>query len=154
MGFRKAVNATEELSDAYRPGIRALAEADRKRIECAQPQRLRGSVNLETSLRDQHPDDPIWDYGIGWSISTRVDCAVWIEVHPASSGHVGAVIKKVKWLKDWLQTSAPALSGLTRGIDGYVWIASGRVLLQRTSRQARQLAAAGVSFPRERFILA
>ncbi|OGT31919.1 MAG: hypothetical protein A2W28_09760 [Gammaproteobacteria bacterium RBG_16_51_14] len=43
---------------------------------------------------------------------------------------------------------------MTRGTYGYVWIASGRVLLQRSSRQARQLAAAGVSFPRVRFVLA
>lgn len=154
MGFGEAINATAELTGAYCAGLRALTEADRNRLECVQTRRLTGSVNLENSLRNQHPDDPIWDYGVGWRMSTRDDCAVWIEVHPASSGHVGAVIKKVKWLKDWLQTSAPALSGMTRGTDGYVWIASGRVLLQRSSRQARQLAAAGVSFPRVRFMLA
>jgi hypothetical protein len=154
MGFRKAVNATQELSGAYFSGIRALAEVDRNRIECLQTRRLRGSVNLETTLRDYYPNEPIWDYGVGWRVDTKNDCAVWIEVHPASSGHVDSVINKVKWLKIWLQTSAPALSSLTRGNDGYVWIASGRVLFQRTSRQARQLAAAGVSFPRERFMLA
>lgn len=154
MGFREAVNATEELSGAYCPGIHALPEADRNRLECAQTRRLTGSVNLENNLRNQYPDDPIWDYGVGWQTGGRNDCAIWIEVNPASSGHIGAVIKKIKWLKGWLQTSAPALSSITRGTDGCVWIASGRVLLQRSSRQARELAAAGVSFPRQRFVLA
>ena len=154
MVFRGAVNATEELSGAYCQGIRALPKADRKRLKFTKTRRVTGSVNLEDSLRDHYPDEPIWDYGVGWRMDRRSDCAVWIEVHPASSGHVGGVIKKVKWLKDWLQTNAPALRGITRGTDGYVWIASGRVLLQRSSRQARQLAAAGVSFPCERFLLA
>jgi hypothetical protein len=153
MGFRKAVNATQELSGAYRSGIRALTEVDRNRVECVQTRRLRGSVNLETRLRDYYPNEPIWDYGVGWRVDMKNDCAVWIEVHPASSGHVESVINKVKWLKIWLQTTAPALGRLTRRNDGYVWIASGRVLLQKTSRQARQLASVGISFPRERFVL-
>ena len=147
------MDATQELSGAYRSGIGALEEADRNRIECFQTRRLRGSVNLEASLRDYYPNEPIWDYGVGWRMESKNECAIWIEVHPASSGHVGSVINKAKWLKIWLQNSAPALSRLTRGNDGYVWISSGRVLLQRTSRQARQLAAAGVSFPRERLML-
>jgi hypothetical protein len=154
MAFRKAVISTEELSDAYRLGLHALAGADRNRLECAQPRRLTGSVNLEASLRDRHPNEPIWDYGIGLRTGNRNECAIWIEVHPASSGHVEALVKKVKWLKGWLQTSAPALNGMTRGTAGFVWIASGRVLFQRSSRQARELAAAGVSFPCERFRLA
>jgi hypothetical protein len=153
MCFKEAVNATAELSGAFRPGIQAIAEADRNRLDCDNTRRLAGSVNLEECLRPIRAGEPIWDYGIGWCTNGSKECAIWIEVHPASSGHVRDVINKAKWLKDWLCDKAPALNTLTRPEDGYVWIASGRVALQRGSPQARLLAMAGVSFPREKFRL-
>lgn len=151
MRFVDAVRATRELSERYRLGVQALTEADRNHLEYEDSRRLTGSVNLEEALRPSLPHDPIWDYGIGWRTSEASECAVWVEVHPASSSHVGCVIGKVDWLKKWLRTSAPELKSITR--REYVWIASGRVALQRGSRQAHQLAMAGVSFPRERFRL-
>lgn len=150
MRFRQAINATPGLSNAYRPGIQALKEADRRRVDCSDTRRLAGSVNLEGSLNIA--GGPVWDYGIGWRNPAR-DHAIWIEVHPATSDHVGSMVDKARWLKQWLRTSAPDLAGITRPEDGYVWIASGGVSLQRGSRQARQLAAEGVSFPRERLRL-
>ncbi len=153
MKFQQAVSSISEISHAYKPGLQGLKEIDRNRLKCNEPRRLSGSVNLEESLHDISPNDPIWDYGIGWSKNQTDDYAIWIEVHPASSSHVRGIIAKVTWLKRWLNTNGANLLNMTRPEDGYVWIASGRVSFQRSSRQARQLAQAGVSFPREKFML-
>jgi hypothetical protein len=152
MGFKNAVCTTMELSNAYFLGIQALAKIDRKRVRCKDTRRLTGSVNLEKSLRGQYPGEPIWDYGIGWRVLRKSECAIWIEVHSADSNHVVDVINKVRWLKNWLLGKAPTLNALTHE-KGYVWIASGRVSLSRTSCQARQLAKEGISFPIEEFVI-
>lgn len=152
MVFKEAVSKTKELSDAYFAGIQALTETDRNRIRCEYTHRLSGSVNLENSLRSRYIGKPIWDYGIGWRAPRKSECAIWIEVHFADSGHVEDVLKKVRWLKNWLRVKAPTLMDMTRE-KGYVWIASGSVSLSSTSRQARQLANEGVSFPQKTLVL-
>jgi len=152
MTFQNAVEAVNDLSGAYSPGLRALREGDRNRIRCANTRRLSGSVDLDEALRRSHPNDPLWDYGIGWTTGAS-DQAIWVEVHPASSGHVADVVKKVTWLKEWLKERATPLLDITRENKAYVWLASGGVSLQRGSRQARQLAMAGVSFPVEALLL-
>jgi hypothetical protein len=155
MKFHQAVCRIQVLSDAYKPGLKALKEIDKNRLECRETRRLTGSVNLEETFRSYHPDETIWDYGIGWKKNQTDDVVIWIEVHPASSSHIREIIAKVAWLKKWLNANDENrnLSNMTRKEDGYVWIASGRVSFQRTAKQARQLAQAGVSFPREKFIL-
>jgi hypothetical protein len=152
MVFKEAVSKTKELSDAYFPGLQALEETDRNRIRCKNTRRLLGSFNLEKSLRRRYIGKPIWDYGIGWHAPRKSECAIWIEVHSADSGHVEDVLKKVKWLKNWLHVKAPSLNDITYE-NGFVWIASGAVSLSNTSRQARQLANEGVSFPRKALVL-
>ncbi|MBM4045808.1 MAG: hypothetical protein FJ279_11890 [Planctomycetes bacterium] len=152
MTFKAAVLAVPQLRGAYCPGLQALRERDRDRIECRGTRRLAGSINLETALPSASPHEPRWDYGIGHG-SGHEDEAIWVEVHPASSHHVTEVIRKAQWLKGWLRRHASALLTMTRKPDGYVWLATGTVSLQRGSRQARQLALAGVAFPQRRLRL-
>lgn len=152
MTFRAAVRAIPALVDAYRSGIQALSRADRDRIVCSNTRRLRGSVDIDAALVEALPNDPRWDYGIG-HYNGKTEEAIWVEVHPASSNHVSRVIQKAKWLRAWLGENAAALLGITRDGDGYVWLSSGTVSIQRGSRQAKKLAMAGVSFPRRRLEL-
>jgi hypothetical protein len=83
----------------------------------------------------------------------RTEEAVWVEVHRASAAQVKDIIRKKRWLEDWLSENALPLQALTRRTDGYVWLSTGGVDLQRSSRQARLLAQSGVSFPREHLVL-
>jgi hypothetical protein len=152
MRFEDAVASTVPLANAYRPGLQALREEDRGRINCSQPRRLKGSVNLDTALARIAPDDSRWDYGIGWTDS-QSEVAIWIEVHSADSHHVSEVFRKAAWLKKWLKANSASLFGMTRREDGLVWLSTGPISLQRGSRQARQLALAGVSFPRKMLVL-
>jgi len=76
--------------------------------------------------------------------------ALWIEPHPADTNEVAIFLKKLAWLKDWLQTKATELWKLTqKGSKPYRWLATGGVHIPKNSRQAKQLQAAGISFPRE-----
>ena len=101
------------------------------------------SVDLDGALRDLHPNDPRWDYGIGVRKTKNSDRVIWIEVHPASSSHIQDVLKKLEWLKEWLGSSAPRLKTIS---TDYVWIASGEVSISTNSPQRRKLAAKGIRF--------
>ena len=147
MRFREAVEKTEGLAEAYRPGLRALKNVDRGRIVCRNTRNLAGSVNLDEALSDSHPNDPRWDYGIGIRNSRGSDRVTWVEVHPASSSHVQDVLSKFAWLKQWLKSSAPLLNGI---LAEYVWVASGSVHIPPNSPQRRKLSSKGIRFVGER----
>lgn len=148
MHFKKAVEKTKSLADAYRPGLQALKDVDRRRIECENTQILAGSVDLDGALVDSHPEDPRWDYGIGICKGRNPDRVIWVEVHPASSTHIQDMLNKLDWLKRWLAASAPLLKKMTdeKKEKTYVWVASGRVHLLPNSPQRRKLAARGIHF--------
>jgi hypothetical protein len=113
-------------------------------LRCSNPRRLRGSVNLDDALRLALPNDPRWDYAIGISQRSHSDRAVWLEVHPASSLHVGEVLNKLRWLKGWLASDAPELQGLPAH---FCWVATGSVSFRRGSREEKRIAQEGIRFP-------
>lgn len=152
MTFRACVNAIPALADAYQPGIRALRKDDRSRIVCANTDRLTGSVDVDAALAGDFPNAPRWDYVIGHK-NGKTEEAIWVEVHSASSGHVRHVIRKAQWLRQWLSVNARSLLDMTRESDGFVWLSTGAVSIQRGSPQARALAMAKVSFPRKQLKL-
>jgi hypothetical protein len=143
MKFKQAVESTSELSDKYREGLQALERKDKKYIECADPRIIVGSIDLDEALRKDYPQDPRWDYGIGAEIDTNDDRIVWLEVHPASTATVTAVIAKQVWLKKWLQESAHELKRMPAR---YVWVASGKVAIVQHANQVKRLASLGIVF--------
>lgn len=143
MTFREAVEAVPALSGCHHPGLQALAGPDRSRVRARDTRSLAGSVNVEAALKSTLPNSPLWDYGIAVRVSGS-EQVTWIEVHPADSGHVGPVLAKLAWLKDWLRESAPALDALTRPGRGYVWLATGAVSLPPTSPKRRLIAQRGL----------
>lgn len=144
MTFKESVRATKQLTNAYRRGLQALRESDRNRLSCATPRRLRGSIDLDSHLAATQLQATRWDYGIGLRHDDTKDRVIWLEVHPASSGHVSEILDKLRWLRDWLRDSAPRLNALPRE---FVWVSSGPVHLQQGSRQARILASNGMRHP-------
>jgi hypothetical protein len=106
---------------------------------------LTGSVDVDQALVASRPDDNRWDYGIG--VKNGSEHVVWVEIHPASSHHVQAVIDKLKWLRGWLGSEAPSLRRLP---PRFVWVASGKVALTPNSPQRRKVAQAGIYFAGER----
>ena len=76
--------------------------------------------------------------------------AIWIEPHPATTGEVDRFLKRVEWLKKWLQNNAKDLWELThRSKDPYRWLATKDVHIIKNSSEYIKLKQAGISSPRE-----
>jgi len=143
--FEKAVRSTAAILDHFQKGLQGIREADRNRLQCADTRRLRGSVDLDEALRIVHPNASRWDYAIGIRDTLSADLVVWIEAHPASSSrHVGDVLKKLLWLREWRAREAPALDKMPAR---YCWVATGKISFPGTSPEARRIAQQGLRFP-------
>src|ERR1035438_9784796 len=143
MTFPAAVNRTAAIRDHLKGGLRALKKADGSRVSCSGGL-LRGSVDLDHALRNLAPNEARWDYAIGVKKTRQQDAVVWLEVHPASSLHVDEMLDKLRWLRQWLGTSAPALERLPRR---FCWVSTGTVSFGRGSPQAKKVALAGLRHP-------
>jgi hypothetical protein len=151
MTFQQAVAQTPDLgASTFQPGLQGLGNYS-SRVQCADTRRLTGSVALDDVLKTKYPNSLRWDYGIGLKKSKR-EAAVWIEVHPASTGEVATMLKKLQWLKNWLKNQAPMLGTLTAA-QSYYWVATSGVHIRPGSPQARQLQLVGLALPRSRVIL-
>jgi len=151
MTFQKAaLKAAEVTTEHVKVGLSALEGVDRPRISAANPRVFTASLNLDEALKSSQPNASRWDYGIGLKKTAQSESAIWVEVHPASTGEVKTMIKKFQWLKRWLQTEAKELSALTKktsAVAQFNWVASGRVSIPKTSRQAKLLAQSGLPYP-------
>jgi len=116
---------------------------------------LTGSIDLDATLSSNadHRHAPRWDYGLGYRVRPQRERAIWIEVHPASTSEVQAVLRKLDWLRVFLRDEAPELGALTaepiNEIEPFVWLATASgTHITPNSPQARQLNQAGLSLPR------
>ena len=142
MTFRQAVKKTPGIANAYRPGLQALRSRDRQRISVKNTRRISGSVDLDSALQSQFPNDPRWDYGVGYrGVNSQRETVYWIEIHPANSREINTVLKKLHWLKDWLQQYAPDLNRMKKD---FFWISSGKTTLSPTAPRMKKLAEAGL----------
>ena len=160
MSFKKAVQAEPPpVNGAYRTGKRALKKKHRRLVTCEDPQRLTGSIDLDSALARQpgHVSAARWDYGLGYGPPAgKREQAVWIEVHSATTREVSAVCKKLRWLKDWLNDGAGRLTRMTyRAAPDirFVWIASNGVDIPPHSPQARRLSQNAIPKPRKQLSL-
>ena len=144
MNFRQAVAATPAIRDQLQNGLRAVRNVDRGRLRCSATNRLRGSVDVDEALRAHCPNDPRWDYAIGMSYPREADHVVWLEVHPASSGHIAGIMGKLQWLKCWLATDAKALRQLR---PHFCWVATRAISFRRGGKEEKMIAQQGLRFP-------
>jgi len=142
--FRQAVQNTQSIAHAYRPGLQALRAADKNRIT-ANPRLLTGSVDLDSTLRATEPSSPRWDYAIGWnSASTKVEQICWLEIHPTrTTTHLNEVEQKFDWLINWLSGMGQELGKMERK---FICVSSGKTGFTSTAPQLRRLASRGLQF--------
>jgi hypothetical protein len=148
MTFREAVEQHPAIGHAFCQGISALKESDKKHVTVKNTRKLRGSIDLDMTLKNAFPDSPRWDYGVGYT--DKRETILWLELHPASSTHVDDVLRKYEWLKNWLHTRARQLDAFPRK---FVWIATGKVSLQLGSPQRKKLASRGLLFAGRTFCI-
>lgn len=113
-----------------------------------------GSVDLDTQFKAAESRSNRWDYGVGIKDRGQPECAIWIEPHSGTStGEVTVILAKLKWLQAKLESptfhplKVLTAEAIRQGKTPYVWLASGKVGIRAGSREARQLASAGMRLP-------
>ncbi|MCZ0945391.1 MAG: hypothetical protein OXJ53_20235 [Gammaproteobacteria bacterium] len=158
MTFKEAVEAAPHpVNQAYKPGIQALEGGHRSKVDCTDRRRLTGSLDLDKALAKEpgYANQPRWDYGIGYRPKNGAERAVWVEVHSATTSEVSKVLRKLKWLREWLTTEAEQLDKLTMAASAhrFVWVASGGIHITPHSRQAKLISQSALSKPRKHLSL-
>ena len=151
--FRAAVEAVEEIREGYQPGLQALAATVRKTVDVNNTRAIKGSVDLDATLRERYPQEPRWDYVVSIGKEPKHGRLVWIEYHDANGTTADEVVKKARWLKSWVKAHGRPLLDYGGTRMDMRWIASGRVGFRPGSRQARLLAQEQVRFPVSRLKL-
>ena len=141
MTFEQKVKEHPELTNCYQPGLRAMKGYSLK-VKPENPRKLDGSVFIEECLKTAYRDAPLWDYMASYDSKVY-----FIEVHPASSGNVNEVIKKLDWLKNWLKNKATGFLEMKANRRPYRWVTTNGVHITKGSRQAKKIANSGISFP-------
>jgi hypothetical protein len=135
--FAEAVRTSSGIADCYQPGLQALGSHSQQVV--SKNTRLnQGSVSLDACLQASFPNDSRWDYALGYA-----GRAYFVEVHPAYPSEVKAVLKKLEWLKTWLQKNAPGLESI-KAKNAFYWLASDKVGIPSTAREYKQAAQAGL----------
>lgn len=146
MGFKAVVEATTNLKGRWRPGLGGLEAKDRTHIrpEDTSTARLRGSVNIDSAFlaTDRHGNR--WDYAIGYQHSNRCDEFVyWVETHTGSDSEISVMLKKLEWLKTWLNGDGKELAEFDKL---FVWTPSGPTSFTKGATQVRILAQKGLLY--------
>ncbi|MBL7999488.1 MAG: hypothetical protein JNL32_12735 [Candidatus Kapabacteria bacterium] len=144
--FKNVVETTPDIASGYKPGLTALG-ANSSKVKVVNNSLIKGSVDIDTCTAHTYPNAHRWDYVIGYKSSV-----IFVEVHSAHTSEVSRVLDKLKWLKQWLNSSAPDLKKLADTKQPYVWIQSKDFKILRTSIQYRQAAENGI-LPRANLIL-
>ena len=131
--FKEAVEDTPEIRQGYCNGLQAL-KGNAGKVAVADTRKLNGSVDIDACILELYPDEPRWDYAIGYDGK-----AYFLEVHPANTSNVKEMIQKAEWLKQWLQQKAPALKAIAANSSFY-WVPSGKYAILKGSPQYKKLA--------------
>ena len=135
MNFTDAIQNAPEIAQCMRNGLQALGRNSNK-IVVRETRDLSGSVDIDTCLVKQYPNDPRWDYVFGYK-----DRVYYVEVHPAENTRkVGEVTAKLEWLKQWRKLSAPSLEDL-ESQSTYHWISTGKTASSIKRGKYRQILA-------------
>jgi len=140
MAFKATIEANQQTAHCYQKGLKALRSYSNK-VKPQHPRNVNGSVNLETCLPEPEHGEGRWDYMVGYN-----EEAYFIEVHPADSKNVDEVIKKAKWLYQWLKDN-PDIKAIQAENDPFRWVATNGVNIS-TKHQFRLAQEAGIGPPK------
>ncbi len=135
-----AVAQTADVAGHFRNGIQAVKGVYHSKIQTKESRMLTGSVDIDTATQTLYPNANRWDYAIEYD-----DKTYFVEFHPASTGNVGEMIEKLKWLNWWLREKAPHINDLKpKHTSPCHWVATGSIQILNTSRQYKLLATKGL----------
>jgi hypothetical protein len=135
--FENNVAAIPAINRCYKRGLQSLG-TDSVKVVLKHPRKCEGSVNLDDCLKAALPNENRWDYMFSYK-----DKVYFVEVHPAQTSEVRLMLRKLGWLKNWLQTQAPSIER-QKAPNAFIWIASGRTAILPTSPQYRLVIQKGL----------
>jgi hypothetical protein len=137
--FKQAVEATEEITTGFRLGLSAFGKYSNK-IEVRDTTLIQGSIDIDECTRLLYPNDNRWDYAFAYNSEVY-----FVEVHSANSTEVKVVVKKFKWLMNWLNAKAPEISKLrAKSRPPFYWIQSKNFQIPKNSPQYRAAKQSGL----------
>ncbi|MBD3377880.1 hypothetical protein GF406_22820 [candidate division KSB1 bacterium] len=144
MDFKQAVSTTPHLEQSWQVGLQALKKKDRARIESANTFDLKGSVDIDTSLKKCEPNASRWDYVIAYKHSNRNrEHLYWVEIHPSGDSEINVVLNKLEWLKNWLDRQGKRLVVFQAD---FIWIPTSGTTFTRNAKQMKILAQKGLIY--------
>lgn len=135
--FRNAVEKTPDISKGFYSGLRALGRYTSV-VKPSDTALCEGSVDIDKCTEQKYPLENRWDFMLAYEGEVY-----FVEVHSAETAEVNKVIRKLGWLKEWLQTQAPLIDKM-KASSPYYWVQSGRFSISPTSPQYRRLVAAKI----------
>jgi hypothetical protein len=139
MTFKQAVEATPDVATCFRSGLTALGNYSSK-VTVSDTTQLQGSIDIDTCTTAKYPNDNRWDYAFAYKKEV-----FFVEFHSANTSEVSTVIKKLQWLKDWLQQQSPEINKLkAKNCPAFYWIQSKGFSIPKTSRQYRLVGSNGI----------
>ena len=135
MTFKEAVDI--DFPEKYKSGIQAVKGSDRDKFDFLKSSRnINGSIDIDSALKKEYPEDNRWDYSIGYK-----DVAYFFEVHPMTEKEIATIIKKSQWLKKILSDKAMNLNSIRDKSCPFFWLStdSGCDIPQK-SKKARLLS--------------
>ena len=146
MTAKQAVNATPLLNGKWEPGLQALRAEDKPHIKAADTRAITGSVDVDSALMrvPEHAQANRWDFAIGYQHEDRdKECLYWVELHTADDSQVDVVLRKLRWLLNWLAGPGRALDEDNFERD-FVWVSSGSTHYTLNGPQKRAFADLGL----------
>lgn len=147
LNFEEAVLVTPDIVNAYKIGLQALQREHRKKIVVSDLGKLGGSVDIDAATTVKYPNASRWDYVLDYDGQLY-----FVEIHSANSGEISTVLRKLQWLKDWLNEHAPELNAKKATLKPYHWLQSSNFNIPKGSSYYRQIAQAGL-MPKAQLVL-
>ncbi len=136
--FKTAIENTPDVANAYQVGLQGLGKHSTK-IQLGDTSLCEGSIDIDTATTALYPNDSRWDYAFSYKSEV-----FFVEVHTANTREVGAMVKKLQWLKDWLIEHAPEIHKLKTAKTPFIWIQSNDFHIPKTSPQYRIIVQKGI----------
>jgi hypothetical protein len=124
------------------PHLDALEKAHRSNLIDAKRKLALFSADIDKQTQKLAPNSNRWDYLVWFKTAKKLENEVMaLEVHSAYDSQVSTVIKKKEWAEIFLREETDIK------VNRWVWAASGKISILKTSRFARNLAKNGIEFP-------
>lgn len=146
MTYKDAVNSIEDLRVSLSPGLQAMGGYSQY-VKIQDTREINGSVDIDKSYECLYPNDNRWDYSLGYR-----NRAFFVEVHPAYTGEVETVLKKLGWLKKWLSEDGKPLCEIKSDLKPFIWIYTGKFDILKNTAQYRAAVQNGIMPVRELYL--